>query len=263
MTSIYSLCSSSKGNCTYIGDQSKGILIDCGIGIRIFTNYMQTYDIAQDALQAIFITHEHTDHIKGLSAILKKWNVPVYASRETLEELVAKDAVSSSANLNEINKRSVCYADMEISAFTTPHDSVHSLGYKLITNEQKQACICTDLGYMPDEVYDNLKGSDFVLLESNYDETMLKMGGYPYFLKQRILSESGHLSNENCTHTLKRLINDGTTNFLLGHLSEQNNLPHLALSSAVDGLSEIGAIHKKDYTLSVAPVRSTGAVVNF
>lgn len=261
MTSIYSLCSSSKGNSTYIGDKTKGILVDCGIGIRIFSNYMQSFNINDDALKAIFITHEHTDHIKGLGAILKKWNVPVYASKETLEELISKDVVPSFADLNEINKCTVCHADMEVSAFDTPHDSVHSLGFKINTNDNKKVCICTDLGYMPDNVYNNLKGSDFLLLESNYDEQKLQDGPYPYFLKKRIKSETGHLSNELCAETLIRLIQDGTSNFLLGHLSEQNNHPDIALKTSIFHLDTIGAIHNKDYILSVSPVRNQGEII--
>lgn len=260
MAFVYSLCSSSKGNSTYIGTKRHGILVDAGISLRNFTLQMQQNAIEEDAIKAIFITHEHSDHIKGLLSISKKCRVPIYASRETLEELINKNCVPIDADLNEIDKRSCCVADLEVFAFTTPHDSAHSLGYEVKTHDDKKICICTDLGYVPDQVYERLSGSDFVLLESNYDETMLTFGKYPYFLKRRILGEQGHLSNELCGETLVRLLHDGTKNFLLGHLSENNNRPEIALNTAVEHLLEVSALRDKDYILSVAPVLGNGEV---
>ncbi len=261
MAYVYPLCSSSKGNSTYIGDKNSGVLIDAGIGIRNFTSHLQMQNIELNAIKAIFITHEHTDHTKGLTTILKKINVPIYGSRETLQQLIEKNLVNGTSDLNEINKKSVSIADFEVSAFTTPHDSVHSLGYKITTNDDKKLCVCTDLGHMPDDVYDNLKGSDFILLESNYDDAMLTYGDYPYFLKQRISANNGHLSNKMCSQTLTRLLADGTTKFILGHLSENNNRPHLALETALSELSNVGAIHNQDYILSIAPVKCVGEII--
>lgn len=261
MTEVYSICSSSKGNATFIGSKESGILVDAGVGIRIFTKYLAEHDISENALKAIFITHEHSDHTKGLINILKKWRIPVYGSIETLEELIAKQLVPANADLNEIKSRSVCIDDIEASAFCTPHDSANSLGFKLKLPKNKTMCVCTDLGCMPDSVYQNLKGCSFVLLESNYDEAMLTYGDYPYMLKHRILGENGHLSNKLCGETLKRLLADGTENFLLGHLSENNNRPKLAYDEAIHSLSEIGACINHDYILSVAPVRSTGQII--
>lgn len=260
MSYVYSLCSSSKGNCTYIGDKNSGIVIDVGIGIRDFTRFLEMQSIAVSAVKAIFITHEHTDHIKGLPTILKKIDVPIYASRETLEQLIIKKMVNGTADLNEINKRCVCIDDLEISAFETPHDAVHSIGYRVHTKHGKKICICTDLGHMNDAIYSNLQQSDFILLESNYDEIMLHNGDYPYFLKERIAGTHGHLSNEHCTQTLTRLLQDGTHRFLLGHLSENNNRPQIAYETAVSGLKAIGADIDKDYELSVAAVKCNGDI---
>lgn len=262
MSFVHSLCSSSKGNSTYIGDKKSGILIDAGIGIRNFTKCLQIHDVEIDAIKAIFITHEHTDHIKGLPAICSKIDIPIYGSRETLEQLIQKDMVNSKSNLNEINKRTVEVSDMQIQAFSTPHDSVNSLGYSILTSECKKICVCTDLGDVTDEVYGNLTGSDFVLLESNYDEVMLTHGDYPYFLKQRISSKNGHLSNDICSKTLVRLLNDGTSKFMLGHLSEKNNRPEIALQSALCELSLSGAKLNTDYTLIVAPIKSVGDIIS-
>ncbi|WMJ24015.1 MBL fold metallo-hydrolase [Paludicola sp. MB14-C6] len=260
MSYVYSLCSSSKGNCTYIGNKNSGVLVDVGIGIRDFTRFLEIQSIALSSVKAIFITHEHTDHIKGLTTVLKKINVPIYASRGTLEQLVYKNAVNGTADLNEINKRSVCIDDIEIAAFQTPHDAAHSLGYRIETNQGKKICVCTDLGHMTDEIYVNLKASDFILLESNYDEDMLHNGDYPYFLKNRISGNDGHLSNENCSKTLVSLLQDGTSKFLLGHLSENNNRPHLAYDTAINELQSIGAQVNKDFQLSVAAVKCNGDI---
>lgn len=260
MSYVYSLCSSSKGNCTYIGDKKSGVLVDIGIGIRDFTRFLEIQSIELSSVKAIFITHEHTDHIKGLTTILKKINVPIYASKGTLEQLIYKKIVNGTADLNEINKRSVCVDDIEISAFQTPHDAAHSLGFRVQTKQDKKICVCTDLGHMTDEIYSNLKASDFILLESNYDDMMLHNGDYPYFLKSRISGNHGHLSNEHCSRALTSLLKDGTSRFLLGHLSENNNRPHLAYETAIAGLQSIGAEVKKDYQLSVASVKCNGDI---
>lgn len=255
MVDIYSLYSSSKGNATFVGDKTGGILVDVGISLRDLKRCLSLNDIDTTAISAIFITHEHSDHIKGLSVISKKLDVPIYASRETLEQIIAKDLVSVGADLNEINKRTVDIADFEVGAFTTPHDSAHSLGFCIRTREQRQICICTDLGHLSNEVYANLQGSDMVLLESNYDETMLMYGDYPYALKRRIKSKNGHLSNDDCSKTLVQLLEDGTTKFILGHLSENNNRPEIALETALRILSNAGAIQDKDYILDIAKPR--------
>lgn len=255
MVDIYSLCSSSKGNATFVGDKTSGILVDVGISMRDLQWCLGLDDIETNAIKAIFITHEHSDHIKGLSMISRKLGVPIYASRETLEKIIEKDLVSVESNLNEINRLSVCFANLEVSAFTTPHDSAHSLGFCIRTNEQKQLCICTDLGHLSHEVYANLQGSDTVLLESNYDETMLMYGTYPYSLKRRIKSKNGHLSNDDCSKTLVQLLEDGTTKFILGHLSENNNRPEIALEAALRELSNAGATQNKDYILEIAKPR--------
>lgn len=261
MPFVYSLCSSSKGNSTYIGNKESGILVDVGIGPRAIVQKLNLNDISLFAVKAIFITHEHTDHVKGLKAIGEKLNVPIYASKETIAELYYKNLLPKNADVFEINKREAQVGDVTVSAFDTPHDSAHSLGYKIRFEDGKTVSVCTDLGYMTDEIYSVLKGSDLVLLESNYDEDMLMFGAYPQFLKRRILSRSGHLSNCDCGDTLINLFNDGTSKFILGHLSESNNRPELALTSAVSALLKAGAEYEKDYILRIAKSSSVGEVV--
>lgn len=261
MAFVYNLCSSSKGNCTFIGDKENGILIDAGIGPRNFTSLMRLRDISPSAVKGIFITHEHSDHISGLkklTSVLK--DVPVFGTRETLEKILLKNAVGESVDLYEINKRKKHAAGFEISAFDTPHDSAHSVGYTVLLENGRKVCVCTDLGNVTDEAAKNLDGSDFVLLESNYDELMLLNGDYPEYLKYRIHGNTGHLSNDLASREIKRLIDGGTKKFLLGHLSEENNRPELAMSCCVTYLSDFGMVLGSDYSVSVAPKKSIGKI---
>lgn len=257
---LYSLCSSSKGNCTYIGDGKTGILVDAGLGIRNYINSLSLAGIDPKGVQAIFVTHEHSDHISGLKKIAERFSLPVYGSRGTLLEILKKNAVGEDTVLYEINKKAAAIGDFEVAAFHTPHDSAESLGYT-VTDGRKKVSVCTDLGHVTEEVHQALLGSSFVLLESNYDEKMLFMGKYPYFLKERIASNNGHLSNEACSRQLQCLIESGVEHFLLGHLSEENNLPDLALQHSVAHLTMLGLQISSDYTLDIAPRRNIGKVV--
>lgn len=261
MAFIYSLCSSSKGNSTYVGDESGGVLVDVGISMRALTRSLEFRGLSVSHIKAIFITHEHSDHVKGLLKIGEKLDVPIYGSKETLLYLIHNNLMPAKASVYEINKKSCCAADMEVCAFKTPHDCENSIGYRFKLPSGNTACVCTDLGEMTNEVFENISGCDSLLLESNYDDNMLMLGAYPYFLKQRIRGANGHLSNDICSGTLKRLLESGTKHFLLGHLSEKNNTPALAYASALEALSEEQAILNRDFTLDIAPVQTIGNIV--
>lgn len=261
MSFCYSLCSSSKGNATYIGDRQSGILIDAGLSCRQFTARMSAMSIDPQAVRAIFITHEHTDHVKGLFQIAKALNVPVYGSLPTLEALIQKDLIPPGAVLHEIRSQSAVCAGLCIKPFSIPHDATDPLGYRVSLPDGKVMCSCTDLGYVTQEVYENLCGSDFVLLESNYDPQMLRSGPYPYPLKRRIASDHGHLSNCDCANTVASLFAEGTTRFMLGHLSENNNRPEFAYHAALSVLSKAGAEIEEDFNLYIAGPQNRGGVI--
>ncbi len=261
MEFVYPLCSSSKGNATYVGSRERGILIDAGLSLREFGRQLGLNAISPTAVEAVFVTHEHSDHIGGLSAIAASLKIPIYSARETLTALVKKDCLPPRSTAFEIHLRDVEVGGVHVHAFATPHDSARSYGYKVTFPSGKTVCICTDLGCVTDEVEENLEGSDCVLLESNYDEEMLESGPYPWFLKERILSPRGHLSNHDCAETLVRLFNSGTTKFILGHLSEQNNRPEVAYASALNQLVKTGGILSEDYILKVARRRSIGELM--
>ena len=261
MARIYPLFSSSKGNATYIGNEKGGILIDSGVSCKMLTQALLDNGLSPTMVQGIFITHEHTDHIKGLKIFTKSFHTPVFAGDKNLDYLLSADHISpnSRAEQIEIDGKPVEVAGYKIFAFSTPHDTRQSNGYRIITPDLKTITICTDLGIVTENVHKNLCGSDLVLFESNYDELMLKNGSYPYILKQRIASDRGHLSNNDSAIEIERLINTGTTRVILGHLSQQNNTPVKARETIVNRLSEFK--DGIDYILKVAPVFNEGEVV--
>ncbi|MGN0613283.1 MAG: MBL fold metallo-hydrolase, partial [Porcipelethomonas sp.] len=142
-----------------------------------------------------------------------------------------------------------------------PHDTVRSCGYRIKTSDGRACAVCTDLGHVTETVRENITGCDLVLLESNYDEKLLRNGPYPYYLKERIRSDHGHLSNVDCAQQAAELIRTGTTQLILGHLSQENNTPYKADQTVEEGLSEF--VRNRDYILEVAPVETTGKMVVF
>ncbi len=258
MSFLYPLCSSSKGNCTYIGTKESGVLVDAGVGIRNFKAHLALIGVEPAAIQGIFVTHEHSDHVKGLARIQKELGVPVYSSAGTLQALREKGILSVQTPVFRIGEKAVCVADMEVKAFPTPHDCAESQGYVIETADHRKAAICTDLGYVPEHVHACLQDCDLVLLESNYEPTLLQMGIYPPYLKRRIAGRHGHLSNDDCTDEICRLLDLGVERFVLGHLSEENNRPELAFESVLAALTCKGAKLDKDFQLSVAPKTNTG-----
>lgn len=256
MSFLYSFCSSSKGNSTYIGDKKSGVLIDVGVGVRQLMSDLNTLDVCTSAIKGIFITHEHTDHIKGLKATLKRINAPVYATQKTLNALYNMDVLELDSGFAIDHNCTTASGDLKVEAFNTPHDSIHSVGFIVNTKEDKKVTVCTDLGYVTTDIYDRLCNSDLCMLESNYDVNMLDVGDYPYFLKSRIKSNKGHLSNDEAALTLSKLINDGCNNFLLSHISQNNNHPEIAYMSSINALNEVNAKVNKDYILNLSSVKN-------
>lgn len=246
------LFSGSSGNSTYIATYRGNLLVDVGVSFKRLQAALSELGANVEDISAVAVTHEHTDHIKGLKTFLKKHPVPVIASRETLETLVKNEVVPQGTTLIA-TEGEVAVEGLKIRRFSTCHDCEGSSGYVVTLPNEERVAVCTDLGVMTDSVREALKGCKLVLLESNHDIKMLQNGPYPPSLKMRILSENGHLSNLSCAEELKRLYENGTTHFVLGHLSEQNNLPMLALSGARAALLDCGAVREgQDYFLTVA-----------
>lgn len=261
MSRIYPLFSSSKGNSSFIGTERSGILIDCGVSFKRLSLGLERNNIPLSAVQAVFITHEHSDHVSGLKMLSKHTSIPVYGTKRTLQRLCDSDKISPNSPVIDICGKQIACADCSVSCFNTPHDAIHSCGYRIVTEEGKVCAVCTDLGYVTQEVDEALKDCRLVLIESNYDEEMLRRGPYPLYLKERILSQNGHLSNNACGEQVRKLVAQGTTHIVLGHLSQDNNRPDIAYSTVQSYLTE--AVSGRDYIMGVAPVETQGGAVIF
>ena len=252
MAKFCSLYSSSSGNSTYIGTSHGGILIDIGVSAKRTCEALDGIGVNPASIAAIFITHEHSDHINGVKVFAKKYDIKVYASAGTLAGMEELNALDSRIETVVIPPSGVEAAGIYVRPFLTPHDSRESMGYSVLTPDGKRVSVATDIGTVTETVMDAIHGSDLVLLESNHDVGMLQNGPYPFFLKQRILSNHGHLSNENCAKTAVKLVESGTTRLVLGHLSKENNIPSLAYETTRSAMMLAGAKEGVDYLLTVA-----------
>ena len=226
--SITALYSGSKGNSVLVESENANILIDAGKSARALCASLDGIGVGIDEIDAIFITHEHRDHISALETLLKNHKIPVHIVSASAKKLLLK-GFSFYDELLCLHTPvfSVEIGDMVIKSFPTPHDSEFSVGYTIKIGE-KAIGYATDIGYVTSEIKDSLCGCESVVLECNHDEEMLMNGPYPYDLKLRIRSNKGHLSNSACADFVSELCFVGTKNILLAHLSEENNDPALA-----------------------------------
>lgn len=258
------LFSGSKGNSYYIGGAGGGILVDIGVSAKRTENALKNIGIEPKDISAIFITHEHSDHISGLRVFASRYKTPVFATAGTMRMLEESGHLLKVENLNVIKySGEIGVAGMTVECFRTPHDSEQSCGYRITATDGRKLAIATDIGHISDDVYDGIHGCDLVVLESNHDVGMLKNGDYPYQLKRRILSDFGHLSNEVCADCLPELVESGATRFYLGHLSRENNFPELAYRTALCALEGAGMCENRDYILKVAQVENDSPMVVF
>ena len=249
---FYNLCSSSRGNSSFLGDLTGGILFDAGIGPRSLAKALGLVGLRPETVRAIFVSHEHSDHIAGVRVFAKKYGIPVFASQGTL--LAMQPSLEGVESW--VLEGPLQLAGMEVTPFATPHDSAQSLGFRIQTADGRQFALATDLGVVTPCVREHLLGAEFVVLESNHDREMLRNGPYPAYLKRRILAGTGHLSNGDCAAFLPELARAGAKRFLLAHLSGENNTPSLARQEAVSALSAAGYQEGTGFWLDVAPVEN-------
>ena len=252
MAKLIPLYSSSSGNSVYISFGEGAVLVDCGTNAKRILLALQEHDIDPETIKAIFITHSHNDHISALSVLNKKLKKPIIASKDTLDYLCNNNIILEDSRLIDISAKDVDLGFVAAEFIPTSHDCKGSGGFKFNFNN-KSLSLCTDLGIVTDSVRKALMGSEIIYFESNHDVNMLNKGPYPPYLKQRILSEHGHLSNNACASELPLFLEKGAQKFILGHLSKENNLPALAKSAATAALMNIGAKEQQDYMLYVAP----------
>ncbi len=252
MPRLYPLFSGSTGNSYYIGSAERGILIDAGRSAKQIENALKEREIDLRSVQAIFVTHEHTDHAQGVRVLAARYNIKVYSSMGTMNAMNEKGLINDKVDVSPITLDGMEKYDMKIKPFNISHDCAEGYGYIVETNDGRKTAFATDTGVITNEIMDSLKGCDTVVLESNHDIGMLENGPYPYILKKRIMSEYGHLSNDNCAKTAVELIRNGTTRLILAHLSRENNMPVLAEQTSVCAFEENKMKRNIDYMLSVA-----------
>lgn len=259
------LFSGSEGNCTYIGNADAGILIDAGVSAKRIETALCERGIDPRRITAVFVTHEHADHVCGLRVLTRRYGMRVYATVGTMEALTAADRLDAATDCRTItpdDSVGIAEGGCLVAAFSTPHDSRQSCGYRIHTADGRRIAVATDIGVMTDTIRAAITGCELIQIESNHDVELLRRGSYPDFLKRRILSHTGHLANEACAGELCRLAQNGASRFVLAHLSRENNRPELAYETARGALAEGGLIEQVDYLLRVAaPIDTTGVTV--
>jgi phosphoribosyl 1,2-cyclic phosphodiesterase len=236
MIRFCSLFSGSSGNAIFLRADDTRLLIDAGISARRITKALA--EIGEDAsqLDAIIVTHEHSDHSCGLGVMSRKYKLPVFANSKTWGSMhvLAQDIASDNVRIFE-NETDFSIGDIVIRSFAIPHDAADPVGFNMFA-QGKKITLATDIGHINTPLLENFTGSDIILIESNHDVEMLRVGRYPWYLKQRILSDSGHLSNEMAGKVVCYLAEKGTQRFMLGHLSKENNFPELAYQTVCSEL---------------------------
>lgn len=261
---MFSIASGSSGNSAYIGTDNTHILVDVGVAMKTIKDGLKIIDIDISDISAILITHEHTDHIKSIGSISRKYNIPIYTSRGSIEAIKNISCLGIyDVNLfNEIEADKIfTLGDIDISPFFIKHDAKEPLAYRL-SHANKSVAIATDIGSFDEYTINNLKNLDAFLIEANHEVRMLEMGTYPYDLKRRILGDFGHLSNENSGKLICEILNDKIKKIYLGHLSSDNNHPDIALMSVKNEIDFSSNKYKsKDLDIEVAKKNYISSII--
>ncbi len=254
MFEFCSLISGSGGNCLLVRDEKTKILIDCGLSGKRTAEFLQELNIDIKEIDALLITHEHNDHIKGAGILSRKYHIPVYANAATLKCIEGLEE-------KVVTNKSFSIGSFDIEAFSTMHDAADPCGYNVFKGNKK-ITIATDLGIVTPEVLSAFESTDFAFIEANHDINMLTCGRYPYELKRRILSDKGHLSNKACADLACTIVNSGTKNIMLSHLSAENNMPEIAYGTVASEMELLGIKPGSDVKLSVAKRTSRSDVIS-
>ena len=252
---MVSIASGSSGNCIYIGSDNTHLLVDAGISNKRIQEGLNDIGLTGSDVTGILVTHEHSDHIKGLGVLSRKYHLPIYGTKETLDEIAAcKTLGTFDTGLLSPIEPDVDFqiGDLTVKPFKIDHDAVNPVAYR-VENGSKAVAVATDMGHFDQYVIDHLQKLDAILLESNHDVRMLETGPYPYYLKRRILGDHGHLSNENAGRLLNNILHDNLKKIFLGHLSKENNYAELAYETVRLEIDEGGCPYgASDFSISVA-----------
>jgi phosphoribosyl 1,2-cyclic phosphodiesterase len=255
MLKFISLGSGSSGNCYYFAQDNDAMLIDAGVGIRNVKKFLHDKGISIDSINRILITHDHADHIKSVGVISSEYDIPVYATSDVHDGIlrnycVPKKIPDHNRQVIEKNVRKKL-GNFYVTPFAVPHDSSGNVGYKIEvdngTEEGLTFCIMTDVGHVTEEMQQYIGEANYLVIEANYDKQMLKNGPYPQYLKTRIESPTGHLSNHECGEAIANFATQKLKRVWMCHLSEENNHPVLALKTVEQVLRTYGLVAQKDF----------------
>ena len=263
---LCSIASGSSGNCIYAGTESTHVLVDAGISGKRVEAGLHSIGLTGHDIDGILVTHEHSDHISGLGVLCRRYHLPVYATPGTI------GAIRSCSSIGKIPEELFCEVwadesftikDLTVNPMQISHDAAQPVAYRL-SYGTKRAAVCTDLGTYNDYTVECLKGMDVLFLEANHDVNMLQVGSYPYYLKQRILGNRGHLSNENSGRLLSRVLHDELIAVFFGHLSHENNLPELAYETVrLEIAMGDNPYQAGDFPIRVAPRNNLSEMISF
>ncbi|MCK8828313.1 MBL fold metallo-hydrolase [Natroniella acetigena] len=245
------LASGSSGNVIYVESEQKKVLIDAGLSGKQINNRLRKINLSVKDLDAILLTHEHTDHIQGAGVLARRCKIPLYATAGTWQAAGDKLGKLKSEQQCVIDTTSFNLGDCQIKAFSIPHDAQEPVGYT-ITSCGAKVGVATDMGEVTDHVRAEISDSDLVVLESNHDLEMLKIGPYPWSLKKRVMGNKGHLSNDAAGAEVVKLAKSSVSRILLAHLSKNNNVPELAFLTIKNMLVEAGIKLEQDIRLDFA-----------
>lgn len=261
---LYSIASGSSGNCIYVGDDNTHILIDAGISKKRIEAGLNSIDLSIKDLDAVFVTHEHSDHIGGLGVLTRGCDAPVYATKKTIQAIfrcsyLGKLDAERFVSIDKDEPLSI--GDITAEAMGISHDAADPVAYRFFSGD-KSIAVATDMGIVTEENEEKLKNMNAILLEANHDVRMLETGPYPWDLKQRILGALGHLSNDIAGQLLGRIVSDKLQAVVLGHLSEENNLPALAYETVRSEITMADNEFKpSDFYITVANRREPSSLV--
>lgn len=255
---ILTIASGSHGNCTFIESETTKILVDAGIGVRKLANALEIVNTKTTDINGVVITHEHNDHISGLSSLNKK-GVPIFAHERAYAPICRRVGNIAFESV-DFYDGGFMIGDILVRPFRVPHDASYPLGYSFECNDVRIS-IATDVGHITDGLINNLLGSQLVLLEANHDLEMLMKGRYRVSLKKRIQGSKGHLSNDSAGIVASNLVGHGIERLILGHLSEENNYPELAFCTVVQKLESEGIMEGKDIIVDIAFQNKIGELI--
>lgn len=249
-----SLASGSSGNCQYIASDTTGLLLDAGLSGKYIHKSLEDIQANISHIKALFITHEHSDHIKSAGILMRKYKLSLYVTALTYEKIASKLGKYSEDQIVIIEKnKKFLVGDIWVEAFSVSHDAVDAVAYTFLKDENTIGII-TDLGYVPYDVLDKMRSCNLLMLEANHDVGMLNAGPYPYPLKRRILSEKGHISNEAAAEAIVNILSleSSLGHVILGHLSQDNNTPALAYETVKAILEANNLVVGEDIGLDLA-----------